>query len=272
MNGAENGQMSFWAHLDVLRGALIRIAIATAVLAVVAFCFKDILFDIVLAPKESGFITYRIFNRVSAMMGQPPATFSVELINTGLAQQFIIHMKTALCMALLLVAPYILYEAFRFVQPALYDRELRYASRLVGSGYLMFMTGVGVSYFLIFPLTFRFLGTYQVEGSVANMITLESYMSTLITMSMMLGVMFELPVILWIGAKMGVVSAGWLRKFRKHAIVAILIAAAVVTPTSDIFTLLITSLPVYLLYEMSIVIVSGRGAREWGAERGARGA
>lgn len=118
----------------------------------------------------------------------------------------------------------------------------------------MFMIGVAVSYLLIFPLTFRFLGTYQVSVDVANMVTLQSYMSTLMMMSLTMGVVFELPVVIWLLSRMGIVSSGFLRKYRRHAIVIILVIVAVITPTSDIFTLLLVSLPMYMLYEISILI------------------
>ncbi len=118
----------------------------------------------------------------------------------------------------------------------------------------MFMIGVAVSYLLIFPLTFRFLGTYQVSVDVANMVTLQSYMSTLMMMSLTMGLVFELPVVIWLLSRMGIVSSGFLRKYRRHAVVIILVIAAVITPTSDIFTLLLVSLPMYMLYEISILI------------------
>lgn len=124
----------------------------------------------------------------------------------------------------------------------------------ISSGYVMFMIGVAVSYLLIFPLTFRFLGTYQVSVDVANMVTLQSYMSTLMMMSLALGLVFELPVVIWLLSRMGIVSSGFLRKYRRHAVVIILVIAAVITPTSDIFTLLLVSLPMYMLYEISILI------------------
>ncbi len=124
----------------------------------------------------------------------------------------------------------------------------------ISSGYVMFMIGVAVSYLLIFPLTFRFLGTYQVSVDVANMVTLQSYMSTLMMMSLTMGFVFELPVVIWLLSRMGIVSSGFLRKYRRHAVVIILVIAAVITPTSDIFTLLLVSLPMYMLYEISILI------------------
>lgn len=222
---------------------------------IIAFLFKDELFGLLLAPRTSGFITYRLLEAVCSWIGAaPPEAFAVSLINTGLAEQFIIHVKTAMCMGVLCASPYIVCELFRFVSPALYENEHRYAVAIVGSGYVMFMLGVAVAYLLIFPLTFRFLGTYQVSMDVANMVTLQSYMSTLIMMCLTMGLVFEMPVVIWLLSRMGIVSSGFLRKYRRHAIVLILIVAAVITPTSDIFTLLLVSLPMYALYEISILI------------------
>lgn len=244
--------MTFWDHLDQLRGVLVKVIAVTVAFAIVAFIFKEELFGIVLAPKSNDFITYRILREISR--GAMP-DFSVSLINTGLAEQFVIHMKTALCAGVLCASPYILYQLFRFVSPALYQNEIHYARKIVGSGYAMFIIGVLVSYYLIFPLTFRFLATYQVAYDVANMISLQSYMSTLIMMCLSMGIVFEMPVIIWLFGKMGLITPEFLRNYRKHAIVIILIVAAVITPTSDIFTLLIVSLPMWLLYELGIFLI-----------------
>lgn len=240
-------QMSFWEHLDALRTALLKIIAVTLAFGIVAFCFKDLLFEAVLAPKESGFITYRLLG------GLPD--FKVELINTGLAQQFITHMKTAICAGVIFASPYALYQIFRFVSPALYENEKRYAVKVAGSGYLLFMLGVAICYFIIFPLTFRFLGTYQVSPDVENLISLQSYISTLLMMCLVMGIVFEIPVLCWMFAKLGFLTSGFMKKYRRHAIVIILVIAAIITPTSDIFTLLIVSLPIWLLYEASIGIV-----------------
>lgn len=253
---AQSGKQSFWEHLDVLRAAIVKSLLVAVVFGVAAFCFKEELFSVVLAPKEAGFITYRVLASIGRLWAEnEPADFTVQLINTGLAEQFIIHMKTAMCAGVLCASPYILYQLFRFVSPALHSDERKYAVRIVGSGYLMFLLGVLVSYFLIFPLTFRFLGTYQVSEEVANMITLQSYISTLIMMCLAMGIVFEMPVLAWFFAKMGFFSADFMRRYRKHAVVIILIVAAVITPTSDVFTLSLVALPMWLLYEVSLCIV-----------------
>ena len=232
-----------------------KIVAVAVVFDIVAFFFFKKLFSILLAPKEDGVITYRLLDCMAAWTGSLVEPFSVRLINTGLAGQFIIHMKTALCAGVLCASPYILYQLFRFVSPALYANERRYVTRVVGGGYMMFGLGVLISYFLIFPLTFRFLGTYQVSGDVDNLISLDSYISTLVMMCLAMGIVFEIPILSWLFAKLGFLSTDFMRRYRKHAIVIILVVAAIITPTSDVFTLSLVALPMWILYEVSIWIV-----------------
>jgi len=239
-------ELTFWDHLDVLRSSLIRMAVAVAVLAVAAFALKEQLFSVVLAPRSSDFVTYRL-------LGVTP--FHLHLMNTGLTEQFMIHMRTALYAGLLAASPYVLYELFRFVSPGLYQNERRYAGWIVGAAYVMFLVGTLVNYFVVFPLTVRFLGTYQVSPDVANMLTLQSYVDTLLGMSLVMGVVFELPVVCGLMGRMGLLTDQWMSDYRRHAIVAILIVAAIITPTTDVFTLFVVTLPIYLLYEVSIWIV-----------------
>ena len=238
--------MTFWDHLDVLRSSLIRMGVAVVVFAVAAFLMKETLFSVVLAPRSSDFVTYRLLG-VDA--------FSLHLMNTGLTEQFMIHMRTALYAGLLLASPYILYELFRFVSPGLYQNERRYAVWIVGAAYVMFLVGTLVNYFMVFPLTVRFLGTYQVSPDVANMLTLQSYVDTLLGMSLVMGVVFELPVVCAMLGRMGLINAQLMTGYRRHAIVAILVVAAIITPTTDVFTLFVVALPIYLLYEVSTVII-----------------
>ena len=245
-----------------MRAIIIRIVVVTILCGIVAFLFKEELFAVVLAPRNPDFVTYRLLVRVSGFFGgDAPDNPVIQLINTGLAEQFVIHMKTSLCAGVLCASPYTLYQLFRFVSPALYANERRFALPIVVGGYVMFMLGVLISYYLIFPLTFRFLGTYQVSEDVVNMISLQSYMSTLTLMSISMGIVFEMPVVAWLMARMGLLTASFMNRYRRHAIVVILIVAAIITPTSDIFTLLMVSLPMWLLYEVSVCIVrvSNRG-------------
>ena len=237
---------TFWEHLDVLRSSLIRMAIAVVLLGMVAFVLKDELFAIVLAPRSSDFVSYRLLG-VDA--------FSLHLMNTGLTEQFMIHIRTAMYAGLLVASPYILYELFRFVSPGLYRNERRYALWIVGAAYVMFLVGTLVNYFLVFPLTVRFLGTYQVSPDVANMLTLQSYVDTLLSMSLVMGVVFELPVVCGLLGRMGLINRQMMTQYRRHAIVVIVLVAAVITPTTDVFTLFVVALPIYLLYELSTQIV-----------------
>lgn len=246
---------SFWDHLDVLRAALIRALTVVVVATVVAFCFKTILFDIILAPTKPGFITYRLINSAATLWDISLPPFETSLINTGVAQQLMIHITAAVAAGVIIASPYILFEIFRFVTPALYDSERRNFRAVVTGGYILFMTGVLMSYFILFPFAYRFLTSYQVSPEVTNLITLESYIDALTTLTLCIGLVFELPILVWLFAKLGFVTPQFLRDKRKHAIVAILILAAIITPT-DVFTMIIVALPMWLLYEFSIYLIS----------------
>ena len=242
----QGGQMTFWNHLDALRSCIIKAIVVVVVFGVLAFILKEQLFDIVLAPRSSDFVTYKV-------MGTEP--FHINLMNTGLTEQFVIHMKTAMYAGLLAASPYVLYLIFGFIAPALYSSERKYVAQATFSAYAMFIIGTLVNYFIVFPLTVRFLGTYQVSADVRNMLTLQSYIDTLLSMTFVMGVVFELPVVSWLLARIGILNHKLMTAYRRHAIVAILIIAAIITPTGDVFTLLIVSLPIWLLYEASILVV-----------------
>ncbi len=255
--------MTFWDHLDELRGSIIRMIVAVVATTIVAFLAKDLLFDIVLAPQRPDFATYRWLDAISqwflslssssdAAISSAPA---VTLINTGLAQQFLIHVRVAFYAGIVLASPYILYLLFHFISPALYQAERSRVLKLMMSGCIMFAMGLLVSYFLVFPLTFRFLGAYQVSETIANTVTIDSYISTFTMLSLSMGIVFEIPVVAWLLGKFGILTADTMRRYRRHVIVVILIAAAIITPTSDIFTLSLVSLPMWLLYELSIRIL-----------------
>ena len=161
----------------------------------------------------------------------------------------------AFYVGLLCASPYVIYLLFGFVSPGLYQSERRVAIRLVGSGYVMFVAGTLLNYFLIFPMTVRFLGTYSVSDDVTNMLTLQSYVDTLLMMSLMMGLVAELPVVCGLLGRVGLLTADVMRRYRRHAVVAVLIISAIITPTTDAFTLFVVALPVLLLYEISILIV-----------------
>ena len=243
---SETEEISFWDHLDVLRGIIFRILIVGGLCALAAFCLKDILFKIILAPKDDSFITYQL------LQTKP---FHIHLVNTGLTEQFMVHMKTALCFGLFGASPYIIYQLYKFIAPALYEHERTNSVKIVGSAYAMFIVGTLTNYFLIFPLTVRFLATYSVSPDVQNMLTIQSYIDTLLMMSLVFGIIFEIPVISWLLARFGLLKHKWMVSYRRHAFVAIIAISAIITPTSDAFTLFIVALPIWLLYELSILIV-----------------
>ena len=199
-------QMSFWNHLDALRTCIIKAIIMVVVFGVLAFILKEQLFDIVLAPRTSDFITYKL-------MGSEP--FSIHLMNTGLTEQFVIHMKVAMYTGLLVASPYVIYLIFGFIAPALYKSERKYVAQATFSAYAMFIIGTLVNYYLLFPLTVRFLGTYQVSADVQNMLTLQSYIDTLLSMTFVMGVIFELPVVSWLLARIGILKHNLMTAYRK---------------------------------------------------------
>ncbi len=250
--------MTFWEHLDELRRVVVRVLVALLAATVVAFCFKDFLFQIILGPQKPDFLLYRCLNALAGRLDRPGLQIeplSVQLISTQLSSQFVIHMKTAFGAAAVVLSPYIVFELFRFVSPALYADEKRYAVKTVLWSGLLFWMGVLLDYFLIFPVSFRFLAAYQVSADVVNTFTLSSYMQTFLVMSFLMGLLFELPVLGWLFARLGLIDAAWMRRYRRHAIMVILIVSAVITPTGDVFTLSIVSLPIILLYELTIGVV-----------------
>ncbi len=236
--------MTFWDHLEELRRVLLRCIIVVATFAVLAFIFKDELFAIIFAPKSPHFLP-DIFGE----------TLTIQLINTELPRQFVVHMMVSFYAGIIVSAPYIIFELYRFISPGLYENERRCSTPLIAAAYLMFMSGILFSYFILFPITFRFLAGYQVDSSVENLISLESYIDTLVFLSLVMGIVFEIPVLSWLLGRLGILHRSTMQQYRRHAIVIILIVAAVITPTSDAITLTIVSLPMYLLYEVSILLV-----------------
>ena len=215
-----------------------------ALFAVLAFIFKDEVFWVIFAPKSPDFLP--------VIFGSSP---EVQLINTELTRQFVVHMMTSLYVGIIVAAPYIIFELYRFISPGLYENERRYSTPLVIASYFMFMMGILFCYFILFPITFRFLANYQVDTSIQNLISLESYIDTLVFLSLAMGIIFEIPILSWLLGRLGILHRQQMQQYRRHAIVIILIIAAIITPTSDAITLAIVSLPMYLLYEVSILLV-----------------
>lgn len=265
----ESGELlTFGGHLEVLRRLLLRVVAVAGALAAVVFCLKETTWRLLLAPGGYDFVTYRCIEQTAHAVGFGGFRFEewhVELIATELSSQFMLHITTALQLGLLGASPYVLYELFRFVAPALYENERRMAVPVAGMAYALFVVGVLLSYYVLFPVSFRFLGTYSVDSRVHSSITLDSYVSTFTTLTLLTGVVFQLPVAAFVLARLQLVSATMLARYRRHALLAILFAAAVITPP-DLMTLVLVSLPLYLLYEAGIRVV--RGVERRRAKRG----
>lgn len=253
---ADNGLMTYGDHLEVLRKMLLRMAAVTLILACVIFSLKDLAFALLLAPSQWDFATYRWIQNLCRNFYPNFGfeEFHVDLIATDLSSQFMTHVSTSLYLAVLFASPWIVYELFRFVSPALLEQERKYSVRILFSGYLLFIAGVLMAYYILFPISFRFLGTYSVSEKIHSTITLDSYISTFVTLTLLLGLVFQLPVLAYILGKMGVVRSRFLADYRRYAIIIICIVAAVITPP-DIMTLLLVAVPLYLLYEVSIRII-----------------
>ncbi|MGN0188833.1 MAG: twin-arginine translocase subunit TatC [Candidatus Cryptobacteroides sp.] len=251
-----NGLMTTGEHLEVLRKMFLRILFAVLATTITIFLFKNDTFRIILAPKNSEFIFYRAAEKIAGVLGLNLHfnEFDIELISTEISSQFMLHITTSLYVAILLVSPYILIELICFISPALYRQEKKYSIPVAITSYIMFGVGIVLTYYVLFPFAFRFLGTYQVDESVHNTITLSSYISTLISMSLIMGVVFQFPVLSFILGKAGLLRYEHLAGHRKLALMVIMTVSAVITPP-DLFTLIMVSLPLYALYELSILIL-----------------
>lgn len=225
--------LSFWEHLDELRSVLLKSLCAWLIASVAAFCLKDWLFDFLLAPLGA----------------------NQKLINIDVTAQFFTHVQVSLCIGFVVALPLIIWWLYRFIAPALYTKEKHYSVIFMLCAIVLFAAGVALNYFLIFPFSFRFLSMYQVSPFVENRISLSSYISLLLVLSIMMGLLFEVPVVTWLLSQLGILRREHLKRYRRHVFVGILILAAIITPTGDPFTLLLVTAPIYILYEISILLV-----------------
>lgn len=253
-------EMSFWGHIDALRKVLLRIAVVVVILTSLFFAFMNDIFDqIILAPCRGNFILYRLFNLITSQSSLLPdfstEGFHVELINIQLASQFFIHMTTSFWLGIVFSFPIIIYMLWGFIKPALYHGEQRGIKKVFFFGNIMFYIGIAVGYFVVFPVTLRFLAEYQVSQLVPNQISLDSYMDNFLVMIFIMGLIFELPLLAWALSSIGMLNRSFFRKYRRHAIVVLLIFAAVITPTGDPFTLMVVFLPLFILFEISAFFV-----------------
>lgn len=252
-----DNQMSFLEHLEVLRWHLMRSVIAVLVFAVAAFIFYDFIFDyLILAPKNPDFFTNRMFARVAEFTGVEALkinTAPFQVININMAGQFATHISVSLVAGIIASFPYIFYEFWCFIKPALYANEKKHARGSIFYTSFLFALGVLFGYYLITPLSVHFLGSYSVSDQVMNQINLKSYISSITSIVLASGVIFELPVLIFFLSKIGLVTPDFLKKYRKHSVVLILILSAIITPP-DIFSQVLVCLPLMLLYEIGIKI------------------
>jgi len=251
-------EMSFLGHLEVLRWHLIRIIVALIICSSLAFVFKEIVFDkIVLAPTFDSFITYQLFCKLSHWLQlQDKLCFNsieFEIINLTMAGQFTMHIIVSIVSGLILAFPYVLYELWLFIKPALKKSEKNYAKGIVFWGSLLFLLGVSFGYYLISPLSVQFLGGYRISELVNNQISLRSYISTVTTITLCCGLIFQLPIIVYFLSKIGLITPKLMKLYRRHAIIAVLLLAALITPP-DITSQILVAFPLLFLYEISIWI------------------
>lgn len=256
-------EMNFWSHLDELRLTLIRCGIVVVALTVAFFVAMPQIFDaVLLAPCSSNFILYRWIAVLNSWAPILPdfvtSVFEVKLISINLTSQFFIQMSTACFLGVVFAFPFIVYQLWRYVSAALYEFEKQNARKAFILGNLLFFIGIGIGYLLVFPLTLRFLATYQISASIVNQITIDSYVGTLISLIFIMGIVFEMPLLCWLLSKMGLLSRSFFSKYRRYAVVILLLVAAIITPSGDPFTLMVVFLPVYMLYEISALLVAKR--------------
>lgn len=256
----EDKELTFWEHLDVLRWALVRIIVVWFILAIGFFIAMPSLFDtVILGPCHNNFIFYQLLRSMGETLHLTgdffTQQFDIKLQNINLAAPFFVHLSTSFVLSLVVLAPYILWEIWLFIRPALYVNESRGVKKALLLGSVMFYIGVAVGYFVIYPMTLRFLSTYNLSPDIEILISLNSYIDNFMTLVLCMGLAFELPLVTWILSLLGIITRDTLREYRRHAFVVIVIVAAIITPTGDPFTLMAVSLPLYALYELSILMV-----------------
>lgn len=257
MGRKNEGEMTFLEHLEELRWHLIKAIVAILVLSILAFIYHKFIFDfILLAPKDPNFITNRLLCKLGTMVNVPALCINTKpftLISITMSGQFTAHIMVSIVVGIIAAFPYVFYQIWSFIVPAFHSNERRYANGAVLASSMLFVFGVLFGYFVLVPLTVHFFGSYQVSESVINQINLTSYMSNIATISLGCGIVFELPVVVYFLTKIGLISSGFLKRFRKHSLIVILIISAVITPP-DIFSQLLISVPLYFLYEISILV------------------
>jgi sec-independent protein translocase protein TatC len=259
------GEMSFFEHLEALRWHIIRSAIAVLIFAILAFAFYDSIFDsIIMAPTKPDFWTYRMMCEMGGWLQRQSSFFEAKsfcvgklnfhMINTELAGQFNLQLNSSIMIGLILGIPYLLFELWRFIRPALHDKERRAASGFVFYASFLFFAGVLFGYFVIAPLSVRFFASYTVSATIENYFSIDSYMSSVTTLTLVAGIVFQLPIVVYILSSLSILTPQFMRKTRRYATIIILVLAAIITPSPDALTMLIVAMPLFLLYEFSILV------------------
>lgn len=254
---ASTSEMSFLGHLEALRWHLFRSVIAIFLFAIAAFMNKEFIFDtVIFGPKNPDFLTYRVLCKLSEKFSLDLCIKDIpfNIISVDMAGQFTMHMWVAFISGLVIGFPYLFWEIWRFVKPALKDNERKHSRGIVFFSSILFIMGILFGYYVIATMSINFLGSYQVSGLVKNQISLDSYISTITFLTFASGVVFELPIVIYFLSKIGIVTPQFMRRYRKHALVIILIVAAVITPSPDVTSQVLVAIPLYVLYEISIFV------------------
>lgn len=258
----QEGAMSFWDHLEVLRWALFRSACVLAVIMVATFIAMPYIFDrFILAPTSNDFFVYNWLNKIGGGIVKLSPDFDVQIININVASQFMTHISTSISLAAVIAFPYFIWEIWKFIEPALFEDEIKHLRPAFFGGTVMFYLGCTIGYILVFPFTFRFLIEYNLSPSITNQINLQSYIDNFTMLILVMGIVFEMPLLAWLLSLLGILRKSFLREYKRHAVVVLLVAAAIITPSGDPFTLMLVFIPLYVLYELSILVVKDR-ARE----------
>jgi sec-independent protein translocase protein TatC len=258
-------EMSFFDHLEALRWHLIRASLAIVVFTILIFYFYSWIYDtIIMGPSKHDFWTYRMMCEIGAAIHRDlcPGKINIQLINTEMAGQFTLQINSSLLLGLTCGIPYLLFEIWQFIKPALHDKERKAASGFVFYASFLFLLGVLFGYFIITPMSINFLASYTVSPSIQNLFSIDSYISSVATLTLATGVVFELPILVYILSNIGILNAKFMRSSRRYAVVVILIIAAIVTPTPDMLTMTVVSIPLFVLYEISIVVAAAVEGRK----------
>lgn len=253
-------EMTFWDHLEALRWMLVRVFSALGIFIIGGFAFIPWIFEhVIMAPIDNQFFLYRWLAKMSETVAIMPddltRPFHVSIINIRLSSQFFLHMSLSFWLALLITFPYLVYEVWKFICPALYENERKSMRFTFVFGTVMFFIGCVVGYSVVFPLTLRFLYNYQLSASISNQLSLDSYMDNFLMLVFMMGIVFELPLVSMLLGKVGILHRGFFSTYRRHAVVALLVVSAFITPSSDPFTLMTVFTPIYILWELSAFLV-----------------